>query len=199
MLLCDTIRVPMTSANEPEKDLHDLLHRVAAGDRAALAELYRQVEGRVFAFLLSRLGDAEQAADLVHEVMLVVWRRAAAFEGRSRPLTWILGIARHKLLDALRRAGRWTAEPPDEDAPDALSPTPFEQADHRQRRDAVRAALATLSENHREVVHLAFFEDRSYGEIAEIVGIPEGTVKTRMFHAKKALQRSLASTQGGAR
>lgn len=174
-----------------EVDLKGLLGQVALGDSQALAELYRLVEGRIYAFALSRLGDADAAADLLHEVMLTVWRRAASFRRESRALTWILGIAHHKIIDSLRRSGRWRVEPPDEAAADDGSPSPFDLAARVQSRDAVREALCKLPDHHRQVVHLAFFEDLPYPEIARILDIPPGTVKTRMFHAKKALQRHL--------
>lgn len=181
-----------------EDDLKGLLGRVALGEAQALAELYRRVEGNVFAFALSRLGDTEAASDLLHEVMLTVWRRASTFRRESRAMSWILGIAHHKIVDSLRRSGRWQSQPPDEEAADEGSPSPFELAARDQRQDAVHAALAKLSDHHRQVVHLAFFEDLSYPEIAQILEIPPGTVKTRMFHAKKALQRHLRGHLEGA-
>jgi len=182
----------------PEGALSELLRTIAGGDAGALAELYRQVESPIYAFALSRLGDREQAAEVLHEVMLEVWRRAGGFEGRSRALTWILGIAHHKIVDALRRGRRWRPEvPPGEDVPDTALPTPFERLEQGERRDVVRRALEGLSDAHREVVHLAFYQDLSYPEIARLLDVPQGTVKTRMFHARKALRRRLAGRVEG--
>lgn len=175
----------------PEPDLAALLRRVAEGDRESLADVYRQVHRPVFAFAVSRLGNREAAADLLHEVMLVVWKQAASFHNRSRPLTWILGIAHHKIIDSLRRAGRWQDDPLDDQAVDEGSPSALDLVHLDQRRAAVRAAVASLPDHHRQVVHLAFFEDLSYPDISRILDIPEGTVKTRMFHAKKTLLRRL--------
>lgn len=186
-----------TTRKRNEADLGGLLNAVADGDREALAALYQQVEGRVYAFALSRLGNAEAAQDLLHEVLLTVWRRAGSFQGRSRPLTWILGIAHHKIIDALRKSNRWQEEPPDETAVDTGAPNPFEAVADDQRRSAIRGALEKLSDQHRQVIHLAFFEDLPYTEIARILEIPEGTVKTRMFHAKKTLQKRLRPQLGG--
>lgn len=184
----------------PAGELSELLRAVAGGDADALAELYRRLESSIYAFAMSRLGDPEKAAEVLHEVMLTVWRRAGVFRGRSRPLTWILGIARHKILDAQRRSRRWRPEPPpDGEVPDTAVPAPFELLDRNDRRDAVRDALTGLSVDHREVIHLAFYQDLSYPEISRLLGIPEGTVKTRVFHAKKAMRRRLTGRlEGGA-
>lgn len=185
---------------QPAGELSELLRAIAGGDAEALAELYRRLESSIYAFAMSRLGDREHAAEVLHEAMLEVWRRAGTFRGRSRPLTWILGIARHKIFDAQRRSKRWRPEPsPDEDVADTSAPVPFERVDRNERRDAVRGALAALSNDHREVIHLAFYQDLSYPEISRLLDIPEGTVKTRVFHAKKAMRRRLAgSFEGGA-
>jgi RNA polymerase sigma-70 factor (ECF subfamily) len=185
-------------AEQPAGELSDLLRAVAAGDSDALADLYRHLESSIYAFAMSRLGDREQAAEVLHEVMLEVWRRAGTFRGRSRPATWVLGIARHKIFDALRRSKRWRPEPPpDEAVPDTTAPAPFERLHRGERRDAVLGALAALSDDHREVIHLAFYQDLSYPEISRLLDIPEGTVKTRVFYAKKAMRRRLVGRLDG--
>jgi len=193
------VAAPTMKHEEPAGRLSDLLRAVAGGDADALAELYRRLESSIYAFAMSRLSDREQAGEVLHEVVLEVWRKADTFRGRSRSLTWILGIARHKILDAQRRSKRWRPEPPpDEDVPDPAA-TPFERLHRGDRRDAVRGALAALSDDHREVIHLAFYQDLSYPEISRLLDIPEGTVKTRVFHAKKAMRRRLAGRlEGGA-
>jgi RNA polymerase sigma-70 factor (ECF subfamily) len=194
------VAAPTMKLERPAGELSDLLRAVAGGDADALAEMYRRLESSIYAFAMSRLGDREQAAEVLHEVMLEVWRKADTFRGRSRTLTWILGIARHKILEAQRRSKRWRPEPPpDEDVPDTTAPAPFERVDRGERRDAVRGALAALSDDHREVIHLAFYQDLSYPEISRLLDIPEGTVKTRVFYAKKAMRRRLAGRlEGGA-
>lgn len=182
----------------PAGEISELLRAVADGDADALAELYRQLEAPIYAYAMSRLGDPERASEVLHEVMLEVWRHAHRFRGRSRALTWVLGIARHKVLDALRRSRRWRPEPPPEEeevADDA--PAPFERLHSSERRDAVRQALSGLSDVHRELVNLAFYQELSYSEISRLLGIPTGTVKTRMFQAKKVLRRRLAGGPEG--
>lgn len=194
------VAVRIMDIEQPAGELSELLQAVAGGDTDALAELYRRLESSIYGFAMSRLGDRDQAAEVLHEVMLEVWRKAGTFRGRSRPLTWILGIARYKILDAHRRSQRWRPEPPpDEDLPDTSAPAPFELLHRDDRRNAVRSALAGLSDDHREVIHLAFYQDLSYPEIARLLDIPEGTVKTRVFHAKKAMRSRLAGRlEGGA-
>lgn len=191
---------PTMEIEQPGGELSALLRSVAVGDTDALAELYRRLESSVYAFAVSRLGDPDQAGEVLHEVMLEVWRRAGSFRGDSRPLTWILGIARYKILDAQRRSRRWRPEPPpDHEVPDPGAPAAFERLQRDDRRDAVRSALAGLSPDHREVLHLAFYQDLSYPEISRLLDIPEGTVKTRVFHAKKAMRSRLSGpAQGGA-
>lgn len=178
--------------------MHDSLERllrlVGNRDPQAFDALYREVEGRVFAFAMSRLNDPHASADVLNEVMLEVWRKAATFERRSRPLTWIMGIAHHKICDARRREARRIAEPL-ENLPVERAEDPGMTADRAvalaRSADNVHHCIGTLSDAHRQVVHLAFFEGLSYGEIATIAECPEGTVKTRMFHAKRLLRDCL--------
>ena len=185
-------KVPVMSRRAPaSNDLETLLRRIADKDSRALADLYGHVESRVFAFALGRLGDPDAAADVLHEVMLAVWKTAGSFSGRSRPTTWILGIAHHKIIDVLRKQGRWQGEEADPDLPDVDNPSPFDSAAHGQQQEAVGAALQSLPDGQRQVVHMAFYQELSYPEIAGLLKIPEGTVKTRMFHAKKSLGKRL--------
>jgi RNA polymerase sigma-70 factor (ECF subfamily) len=113
-----------------------------------------------------------------------VWKGADRFSGRSKVSTWIFGIARNKALDLLRREKRGARVPELK----LVSPDP---APGIERDENVRTALETLSTDHREVVFLTFYEGLSYGEIAQLLDIPEGTVKSRMFHAKKRLAEVL--------
>ena len=172
------------------------LAAVAAGSEAALAEFYRAFQGRVYAFALKRLGNPAEAADVVNDTMLQVWRTADRFEGRSRALTWVLGIANHKVLDKLRQRGRDATEELDEELPDSRAADACELIAHQQHSEYLRRCLQTLSGVQRQVVQLAFFDELSYPEIASVMDCPEGTVKTRMFHARQGLKRCLSRLLG---
>lgn len=168
-----------------------LLTAIAGGDESSMEELYAMFEKDVYAFARARLDDAHAAADIVNEVMLVVWRTAGRFQGSSKVRTWLLGITNNKVLDALRRRGKRLHEELDEGIEDASSETGEHVVASAQNSRSVRTCLKALTDRHRQVVHLAFFEDLSYGEIAEIVDCPPGTVKTRMYHARILLKRCL--------
>lgn len=179
----------------PDRDNDQLARRlltaIAGGDESSMEELYTLYEKDVYAFARSRLDDPHAAADVVNEVMLVVWRTAGRFQGGSRVRTWVLGIANNKVMDALRRRGRRQHEELDEGLADDSSEAGERIVVAAQNSRSVLTCLKALTDQHRQVVHLAFFEDLTYGEIAEIIGRPAGTVKTRMYHAKIALKRCL--------
>ena len=185
----------MNEARGEDRD-SALLAQVAAGDMAALRVLYEAHADAVQRFVRTRLRDEFEAADLVHETMLSVWRGAAGFGQRSTVRAWILTLARNKVIDHLRKQSRLSYAEPDEAIP---ANEPDAEAVITAAEDAgrVRACVEKLSERQRTVVHLAFFEDLSYPEIAAIEKVPEGTVKTRIFHAKKLLMRCLSSAKEG--
>ena len=132
-------------------------------------------------------GDEALAEDLLSDVFLDVWRQAATFESRSSVSTWLLAIARHKALSARRRR-------PDAELDEKIVSTVADPADDpevvlqkKTRADLLRRCLARLSPEHGEVIDLVYFHGKSVKEVAEIVGIAEATVKTRMFYARKNL------------
>ncbi|WP_181164521.1 RNA polymerase sigma factor [Amaricoccus solimangrovi] len=176
---------------DPDSD-EALIARVAQGDRAAMKRLYDRVSDPLFRFLRARLRDPFEAADVSQETFLEVWRGAARFEGRSSARTWILGIARNRAIDRMRRSGREIPAEPDETIADE-APDPEAVAEAASDAARVRACLDGLSDAHRAAVELAFFQGLAYREIAEVEGIPEGTVKTRILHAKQLLKRCLAA------
>lgn len=169
-----------------------LLAGIARGRERDMAEFYRLHHGRVLAFVSRRLRNAADAVEVANEVMIEVWRGAAAFEGRARPLTWVLGIANHKAVDRARRNGQLAGH--EEIDPEAFADESESAADligRLQEAELLKRCLERLPEAQRAVVHLAFFEDLGYVDIASILACPEGTVKTRMFHAKAGLKRCL--------
>jgi RNA polymerase sigma-70 factor (ECF subfamily) len=131
------------------------------------------------------------AEDLISEVFLDVWRQAGRFEGRSTVSTWMLAIARFKALSALRR--RLDGELDEETASAIEDPTddPEIALEKKDKSAVIRKCLVGLSAEHREIIDLVYYHEKSVGEVAEIVGIPENTVKTRMFYARKRLSELL--------
>jgi RNA polymerase sigma-70 factor, ECF subfamily len=153
--------------------------------------LYGRHHARVFRFGIRLVRDEQVAEDLISEVFLDVWRQAGKFEGQSAVSTWLLAITRFKALSALRR--RKDVELDDE-AANAIedgSDDPEVTAKKKDTSQALRRCLGALSPEHREIVDLVYYHEKSVEEVAEIVGIPENTVKTRLFYARKKLAELL--------
>lgn len=159
-----------------------------------MKQVYSLHSGPLFHFVKNWLADTHEASDIVHETMLEVWRRADRFQGRSSLKSWIFSIARNKSIDRNRKSSRvsYTDEMPDM-ADDV--PNPMEALAVSQDAATLKRCIAKLSETHRRMIHLAFYEDLSYREISDIEGCPVGTVKTRILHAKKLLMRGLTQAE----
>jgi RNA polymerase sigma-70 factor, ECF subfamily len=169
-----------------------LIAAIAAGDRAAMRILYNRHQVRVFRFAARLVDDAAAAEDVVSEAFIEVWRQADRFEGRSSVSTWIMSIARFKALSVRRR--RQEIELDDkvtETVADQYS-TPEQILLETDRRAQLRACLSQLSPDHREIIDLVYYHDKTIEEVAEIVGVPKNTVKTRMFYARRRLAQLLA-------
>lgn len=171
------------------------LARIAARDMSGMRDIYVAHADIVRRYVRSRVRDDFEAADIVHDTMLAVWRNAASFQKRASVRTWILSIARNKTLDHIRKQSRVTLSEPDEDIPDG-DPDAETVIGAAQDAARVRACISELSEAHRAAVHLAFFEDMTCAEIAEVEQVPAGTIKTRIHHAKKLLMRCLQRCSG---
>jgi len=168
-----------------------LISRIAAGDRLAMQVLYARHHVRVYRFVLRLVGNVSMAEDLISEVFLDVWRQAGRFEARSAASTWLLAIARFKALSALRRKPE---EELDEETAGAIEdPTddPEITAQKKDKAEILRKCLGALSREHREIIDLVYYHEKWVEEVAGMVGIPEATVKTRMFYARKRLSELL--------
>ena len=169
-----------------------LLARVAGGDASALAELYRRHGAGLLAFLQRYARDRMVAEEILQDTLLAVWRSAHQFAGRSGVRTWLFGIARRQAHNRLR------VRQPLQVALDSVAgradpaPGPAEWAMASARGAAIAAALGALAPHHREVLALAFAAAVPHREIAEILGVPVGTVKSRLHHARAALASELA-------
>lgn len=174
-----------TSAREGTDEC--LIALIAGGDRQALGLLYGRHHVRVYRYLLRLTSNTATAEDLVSDVFLDVWKQADRFEGRSQVSTWIIGIARHKAISAMRRR---SAEPLDDEMAEGIADGSANAEAMLQEQEtvtALRRGLTQLSAAHREIVDFVYYHGKSIAEVAEIVGVPEATVKTRMFYARKRL------------
>ncbi len=168
----------------------ELIARVSGGDRQAFEELYRRYQVRLERFLGNLVRHPQLVEEVLDDTLLVVWERAAGFKGESKLSTWIFAIAYRKAMKALRR---YDAPVEDHDAENRASQddSPEEAFGHTRLHEILREAMSELSPEHRGVVELTYFNDLSYREIAEIMGCPVDTVKTRMFYARRHLKRRL--------
>src|ERR1700741_1006506 len=164
-----------------------LIGRIANGDRLAMQVLYARHHVRVFRFVVRLVRDETTAEDLISEVFLDVWRQAGRFEGRSAVSTWLLSIARFKALSALRRRPDQELDAATTEAIEDLSDNPEDVLAKKDKAAVLRKCLEGLSADHREIIDLVYYHEKSVEEVALIVGIPENTVKTRMFYARKKL------------
>lgn len=167
-----------------------LLAAVARGGLSEFEALYRLYHPRLQRFLWPMLRQSDLAEEVLNDTLLVVWQRAGDFDGRSKLSTWIFGIAYRKALKGLSRQDL-PQESDETDEPVCPQPGPEARLSQAQSQRQLQAALAELSWEHRAVVELCYFQDMAYAEIAEVVGCPAETVKTRMFYARKRLRRLL--------
>jgi len=172
-----------------------LIARIAQGERLAMQTLYARHHVRIYRFIQRLVRNEAMAEDLLSDVFLDVWRQAGRFGGRSQVTTWLLSIARFKALSALRRP---VNDALDEElaaaAPDAAD-DPESALVSKDRGQVLRRCINQLSPEHREVLDLAYYQEMSVEEAAKVIGIPEGTVKTRMLHARRKLAE-LVKAQG---
>ena len=171
-----------------------LIRRIALQDRHAFEALYRTYYRRLTRFL-DRLTRRPQIIDeILDDTMLVVWRKAGTFNGHSQVSTWIFAIAYRKAMKALKREGSRTQILFDHDEP-LYAPSPEAAFIDGESRSAIRRLVAGLSAEQRAVVELTYYHGCAYKEIADIVGCPVDTVKTRMFHARRKLKSALREAE----
>jgi RNA polymerase sigma-70 factor, ECF subfamily len=185
-------------AESRETSDRDLLNKIAAGDRLAMRTLYGRHNVRVFRFVLRLIGDESKAEDVVSEVFFDVWRQAGRFEGRSQVSTWILAIARYKAISVLRQRQEEAIEDEVVEAVADESDNPQAALEKKDTGTLLKKCLQQLSPEHREIIDLVYYHEKSVDEAAAIVGVPRNTVKTRMFYARKRIAE-LFEQAGGQR
>jgi RNA polymerase sigma-70 factor, ECF subfamily len=166
---------------------HALLQRIAEGDQLAMRALFARHRDQAFRFIRRLTEDEALAEDILIDSFFEVWQCASRFEGRSTFSTWLLAIARNKALSALGRRStvqledRWvsTIADPADDPELALQ--------EKDLGETLRRCLASLSAKHTEVIDLVYYHEKTVAEVAAILQLPEATVKTRMFYARRKL------------
>jgi RNA polymerase sigma-70 factor, ECF subfamily len=180
---------------QPTRDRHvtsdeALIARIASGNRLAMQALFVRHQARVYRFVLRLVRDEGMAEDLTSDVFLTVWQQAHRFEARSSATTWLLAIARYKTFAELRRRSEPLSEDDSEQASDPAD-SPEAAFERKRRGEILRRCLTHLSRDHREIIDLVYYHEKSVQEVASIVGIPNNTVKTRMFYARRRLAELL--------
>jgi len=170
-----------------------LLALVRARDLRAFEALYRAYHGRLSRFVHALLHRPMLVEEVVNDTMMVLWDKPDSFGGRSKLSTWLFAIAHRKAMRAHHKDDRPVASAQIAEQSDDSAPPDRDFA--RQRAAAILDdAIDGLSPDHRAVIHLTYFQEISYREIADILGCPVDTVKTRMFHARRHLKARLAGT-----
>ncbi len=168
-------------------DDKELIRRMVDRDQTAMSALYARHHVRLYRYLVRLVRSEAMAEELMNEVFLESWRKADSFEGRSAVSTWLMSIAHNKAVSVMRKRS-------EEALDDAVA---VQLADHednpevrvqkRSKAEVMRACMDRLSTDHREVIDLVYYHDMSVAEAASTLDIPENTVKTRMFYARKKL------------
>ncbi len=175
-------------------EIEALLVRISGRDQAAFRLLYEQFARRIYAFLLHRFQQGSLAEEVVSDTLLHVWNSPRSFRGESAFSTWLLGVARFKMLERLRQHGPASDEPVGEDAEGLTAETgPDDVAAMRQRQEGVRECLDKLPAEHRECIHLAYYEGWTLEEIGAQMSVKKETVGTRLFYARKRMQACLSA------
>ena len=167
-----------------------LIARIASGDQLAMQVLFGRHQVRVYRFILRLVRNPATAEELLSEVFLEVWRQAGKFEGRSAVTTWMLGMARLMSLSTFRHRESQLDEGVAEQIEDR-SDTPETELAKRDKAAVMRECMTLLSAEHREIIDLVYYHEKSVRECSQIIGIPEATVKTRMFYARQKLSELL--------
>jgi len=171
----------------------DILRGIAGGDEQALSALYDRYRLILYGLILRILHSQAEAEDVLQEVFMQVWRKAADFdEARGRPFTWLVTLARSRAIDRLRALGsrERTAQEAARDVPDQISDA-ADDAVKSEQGEIVRRALRELPDEQRQTLLLAYFEGLTQSEIAERTATPLGTVKTRMRSGMMKLRETL--------
>jgi RNA polymerase sigma factor (sigma-70 family) len=175
----------------------ELLAALTTGDERALTDLYDRFGRVAYGLALRIVRDPALAQDAVQDAFLAAWRTAASFDSRrGKAQTWLLTLVHRRAVDIVRREERRRAEQLADDAPAAVATATEDEASLREQRRAVQAALARLPFEQREALELAYYGGLTQSELAERLGIPLGTVKSRVFAGLARLRDLLVDVPG---
>jgi RNA polymerase sigma factor (sigma-70 family) len=166
----------------------ELMQRICTGEEKAFEMLYKSIYQSLFRFVYRMVHHADLTEDVINETMLVVWEKPECFNYSCKVSTWIFGIAYHKALKTASKQAQTSDFLCVDELSESLSDSRLSANYQMEVDDLLLAALNSLSPEHRAVLELTYYHELPYQEIAEILGCPENTVKTRMFHARKKLQ-----------
>ena len=171
----------------------ELIVRIANHDDTALQVLFARHNVRIFRFIMRLVAIEAIAEELTNEVYMQVWRNAAGFGGGSTVSTWMFAIARNLALSYLRKKNTVALDDDFAEQVEDETDSPETIATKHDKATVMRACMDKLSLAHREIIDLVYYQEKTVGEVSEILGIPANTVKTRMFHARKQLSHFFAA------
>jgi RNA polymerase sigma-70 factor (ECF subfamily) len=190
------MNLPVSDCKDADARDRYWLNQIAAGDEAALDELYTAYAQRLYAFALRLCADPAMAEDVVQDLLLTIWRDAGRYRAQGRVIAWLLGIVHHSAIKALRKGKRTVSMEQVQELVADL-PSPEEQSLRSDLQDKVVKGMSTLSTEHREVLELVFYQKLSLEESARVLDCPVGTVKSRLSYARKALRGELERSGDG--
>jgi RNA polymerase sigma-70 factor (ECF subfamily) len=168
-----------------------LVESIAEGDRRALEALYMRHHAHLYRLLLRRIGRESVAEEIVNEVFFEVWRNAHRFEAKARVATWLIAIARYKALSELRRRTETQLDDGVAAAIEDPADGPAITVERQNRSMILHRCLTKLSPQHREVIHLVYYQEKKIEEVARFIGAPINTIKTRIFYARSRMAELL--------
>jgi len=190
----------VVKTNQPSKEEQDRmeaqwLDMIAEGDKQAFEKLYHAYQPRLLRFCHRIIGDLNGLEEIVNEVMYVVWQKAKTYNGTCRPSSWVFGIAYNKSLHSMRKNKKNSLQVGLDEINAGLAHH-SDPTSQQENNDWLTVAFAMLSSEQRTVLELTYYYGMSYQEIGDVMGCSENTVKTRMFYARKKLQKILPGLAG---
>lgn len=184
------------TSHENIKIEEKLFIEIAKGNEEAMRQFFMTYSDDVYRYLMSRCSDELIASDILNIVMMTVWNGTSKYEGRSKISTWLIGIARFKLIDHYRKESKHSYDEINDDMSGSYSDC-GESLVQKQESTILKTCVDKLVDIQKEIVHLTFYSDMNYQEIAKVIECPVGTVKSRMYHARESMKQCIENLSGG--